>query len=114
VHYQTQARENETQSLKEQKNELENSMFKDLKKANNQIINLKKQLKIAEEGVTEAEKISRMTYDTYKSGKANFLDVQSMNLKELEWKVNLAILKVQLLIQLSIVENLTSQNLLTV
>lgn len=99
--------EYEAMAIEEQKNQLNNEMQKEYSKALAKINNLNTQIEIAKIGASDSEKISLLTYNAYKSGTKSFLEVQSRNYETLEWKVQLAVIKTQILMQIALKKNLT-------
>lgn len=107
INYLRDSKMAESYGIEESRWQLQSDLDRNLQKAKAEVLGLRSQRDIAEAGVAEAEKVAKLTYNSYKSGKTSYLEVQSMNLKALEWKVQLATIKTQLLMQLSAIENLT-------
>ncbi|MBF0311971.1 MAG: TolC family protein [Oligoflexia bacterium] len=50
------------------------------------LLQLQEQAQVAKEGTKDAKRLATLTYQSYLNGKTNYLQVQSANLKVLEWK----------------------------
>lgn len=84
----------ETQrALSLQKKHMEDEFENNLNRLNNMIFQLKDEIKVAEEGGKEAEALAKLTYQSYVNGRSNYLEVQSANLKVLDWKTQTDSLK---------------------
>lgn len=70
---------------------------RDWQKTQNILSGLRRQQKISQQNVQESQQIEKLTYDSYRSGRARYLDVQSANLRLLEAQVNAAEIDHQIL-----------------
>jgi hypothetical protein len=59
--------------------------------------------------VKETEELAALTYDSYRSGQARFVEVEAANLRALEAKVQEARTKVEMLVQLAIMRSLSKE-----
>ena len=72
---------------------MEDEFENNLNRLNNVISQLKDEIKVAEEGGKEAEALAKLTYQSYVNGRSNYIEVQSANLKVLDWKTQTDSLK---------------------
>ena len=84
-------------------------MVRDWLKAKDQLAGLKAQREINRQAASEALELSRLTYESYKAGRATYLEVQSANLRELEARVQCARTDTQLVMQLSVLASLSEK-----
>ncbi|MFA5138447.1 MAG: TolC family protein [Elusimicrobiota bacterium] len=82
---------------------------RDWLKAKDQLLSLKAQEVMDAVSTRETADLSRRFYDSYKAGRATFLEVQSANLKELEAKVQAARTHAQMLLQLAVLDDLSTK-----
>ncbi len=84
----------ETQrALSLQKKHMEDEFENNLNRLHNMSLQIKDEIKVAEEGGKEAEALAKLTYQSYVNGRSNYLEVQSANLKVLDWKTQTDSLK---------------------
>ncbi|MFH1369192.1 MAG: TolC family protein [Elusimicrobiota bacterium] len=79
---------------------------RDWAKTMEQLSNLRDQKKMNEISVAETDELSKIIYKTYKSGSISFLEVENVNFKALEAKIQSARTKVQMLMNLAVIANL--------
>lgn len=82
---------------------------RDWLKIKNVLSNLHRQQQISRQNVAESQQIEKLTYDSYRSGRARYLDVQSANLRLLEAQMNATELDQQILEQTANLEYLSSR-----
>lgn len=82
---------------------------RDWVKIHDVLSNLQRQQKISQQNVQESQQIEKLTYDSYRSGRARYLDVQSANLRLLEAQMNATELDHQILEQTANLEYLSSR-----
>jgi len=75
-------------------------LHRDYEKALEMIESLKQQQKLAAQDLKEASEVAKLYFDSYKAGKFNFIDVQTVNNEALQAKVNAARIDAQLIGQL--------------
>lgn len=83
---------------------------RDWLKIQNVISNLRRQQQISQQNVQESQQIEKLTYDSYRSGRVRFLDVQSANLRLLEAQVAAAEIDHQVLEQAANLDYLSSSS----
>jgi adhesin transport system outer membrane protein len=81
------------------RDQAESDLKRDWAKARARLTSLIEQRETATTNVHQSEEIARLKYDTYKAGRATYLEVQSANLKLLESKVAKARIEAQMLAQ---------------
>ncbi len=81
---------------------------RDWLKIQNVLSNLHRQQQISQQNVQESRQIEKLTYDSYRSGRVRFLDVQSANLRLLEAQVAAAEIDHQVLEQAANLDYLSS------
>ncbi|MCX5794852.1 MAG: TolC family protein [Elusimicrobia bacterium] len=84
-------------------------LARDWLKAKDQLAGLKAQREINRQAASEAHELSRLTYESYKAGRATYIEVQSANLRELEARVQCARTDTQLVMQLAILASLSEK-----
>ncbi len=92
------------------KEETKIALFRDYEKAKARAQSFHEQIREAEKLVSKQEEISRLNYDTYRFGKLSYFEVQTSNIRLLDAKNRLALLRAQYLIQLSNIEYLAERN----
>lgn len=92
-----------------QREQKRRDFIRDWNKIRDGLINLKRQQKINQQNVAESKKIERLTYESYRSGRVRFLDVQSANFRLLEAQVNAVEIDHQILEQTASLEYLSSK-----
>lgn len=97
----------QAQSLEHQRRQLQRDLDRDWDKVMARLDSLERQRAVAHEGAAEAEKIAELMFLSYKAGRTRYLEVQSANLRALEWNVNRALVETQLLIQLAVQASLS-------
>lgn len=97
--YQVSAKNAELKAVQFQREEVQESLKRDLEKIGNKIVSLYKQVGEAEQIVNRQEELARLNYSAYRFGKMSFSDVQNANLRLLEAKNRLASMRAQYLNQ---------------
>lgn len=72
---------------------LENEFNDNLSRMKNIAAQLEEEIQVAQEGGKEAEALAKLSYQSYINGRSNYLEVQSANLKVLDWKTQVDSLK---------------------
>jgi outer membrane protein len=90
-----------------QKEQKLTDLQRDWQIAKDQVDSLRVQQKVAEQNVAAAEEVEQLTYKSYKAGKVNFLDVQTVNQKLLQAQVNAAQIQSNTLMQIAQLEYLS-------
>jgi outer membrane protein TolC len=103
------ANSNEFLSLSslEEKTALMASLKKEFYCSKDKISSIKTQIKLAKEIINNNRKAAKIIYVSYNLGKAAFLDVQITNFELSKSEVNLLNLKIEKLIQLSLIQRLS-------
>jgi outer membrane protein TolC len=70
---------------------------RDFRKAKDLLDNLVSQEKLSRENAEETESAASLTYQSYRAGKQQYLDVETANLKSLEAQVALAEVRANIL-----------------
>lgn len=104
-----QAKEQEqlARASEERKLQAGTDLLRDWQKAKYQITGLTAQEEINAQSVQEAEELAKLVYSSYKAGSSTFLEVQSANVRALEAKTQSSRTKVQILMQLAVLANLS-------
>ena len=89
--------------------EARRDLARDWLKAKDQLAGLKAQREINRQAASEASELSRLTYESYKAGRATYLEVQSANLRELESRVQCARTDTQFVMQLAMLASLSEK-----
>ena len=84
-------------------------LVRDWLKGKDQLTGLKAQRVINRQAASEARELSLLIYESYKTGRATYLEVQSANLRELEARVQCARTDTQLVMQLAILASLSEK-----
>lgn len=92
------------------KEQAESDMVRDWKKTRDQLAVLGMQRRVHADAVVESEKISKLVYSSYRSGRSNYLEVQSASLRLLEAKIQSTKAEVQTLILLANLSSLVGKN----
>lgn len=92
-----------------QREQRRQDLDRDWRKIQNGLSTLRRQQQISQQNVQESQQIEKLTYDTYRGGRARFLDVQSANLRLLEAQVGAAEIDHQILEQTANLEYLSSR-----
>ncbi|MCB4756556.1 MAG: TolC family protein [Elusimicrobia bacterium] len=95
----------EEASLKQRDQVLLN-LQRDWDKAQDQLKGLRVQEEIIQQSVKETKELADLTYDSYQAGRSSYLEVQTANLRALDAHVQFAQTKVQILIQLAVLDAL--------
>ena len=82
-----------------QKEQRRTDLARDYAKARDLLESLKAQRSVGERNVREAQEVERLTYESYRAGKTNYLDVQSADLRLFEARVAAAQIESQILVQ---------------
>ena len=82
------------------------TLVRDFAKAKDQYFALAAQQVINRQEATEAEEAARLTYDSYKSGRSTYLEVQDANLRTLSAKTQIASADAQMLIELALMASM--------
>ncbi|MHB8455297.1 MAG: TolC family protein [Acidiferrobacterales bacterium] len=97
-------------SLDSQRAQLTTDLARDWNKAAARLSALRGQETIAHQGAKETARLAQLVYESYRVGRDRYLDVQTANLDALNWKVNLALIKSQILVQLAVQASLSSRS----
>lgn len=84
-------------------------LTRDWQKALQSLALLRSQQEVHRVATEESQTIAKLVYSSYKAGKANFLEVQSANLRALDSKIQSAKTEVQILMQLAVLSNLVEE-----
>jgi len=82
---------------------------RDWKKAAGRLAALREQKLLNATAVKETAELAGLTYDSYKSGQARFIEVQAANLRALDAKVQDARTKAEMIVQLAIMQSLAKE-----
>jgi outer membrane protein TolC len=82
---------------------------RDWKKAAGRLAALREQKLLNATAVKETGELAGLTYDSYKSGQARFIEVQAANLRALDAKVQDARTKTEMIVQLAIMQSLAKE-----
>lgn len=82
---------------------------RDWKKAAGRLTALREQKLLNATAVKETAELAGLTYDSYKSGQARFIEVQAANLRALDAKVQDARTKTEMIVQLAIMQSLAKE-----
>jgi outer membrane protein len=99
----------EASSAEFQKQQRLIDLTRDETKANDSIQSLRAQKQMNDESVVQAKEVQHLTYQSYKSGKSRYLDVQDADVKLLQAQVSAAQIDAQILSQLAILNYLSAQ-----
>jgi outer membrane protein TolC len=77
---------NVKRSLELQKEQVQHDLQGAMQKLITSISQLEEEIKVARDGTKDAEDLAKLTYQSYINGKTKYLDVQSANVRVLEWK----------------------------
>jgi outer membrane protein TolC len=83
---------------------------RDWDKTLDQLVNLDQQRRLSEEASIEAGELARITFQSYKSGGATYLEVQNANYGELGSKIQVARIKAQTLMNLAVLASLAQES----
>jgi outer membrane protein TolC len=103
----TEQKRAEALSLRYRREQTQLDLNRDWQKAKARLEGLFEQRKSALQSVQESEEIARLSYQSYRAGQLNLLDVQTMNLKLLESRVQKARIDGQLLVQFALMRSLS-------
>jgi len=104
--HQISQRTSEAMATAFQREQRRSDFDRDWLKIQNVLTNLRRQQKISQQNVEESHQIEKLTYDSYRSGRVRFLDVQSANFRLLEAQVDSAQIDQQILEQTANLEYL--------
>ncbi|MBI5243082.1 MAG: TolC family protein [Elusimicrobia bacterium] len=99
----------QARASEERRSQAELDLERDRKQAGDQLAGLRVQQGLSRQAVSETEELARLIYDSYKSGRSTFLEVQSANLRALEAKVRSARTDAETLAQLAVLRSLSSE-----
>ncbi len=98
----------QAESLDAQRAQLQNDLTRDWDKVAARLSALRAQEVLTKQGVDETSRLAQLTYESYRAGRDRFLEVQTANLEALNWQVNLALIKSQILVQLAVQDSLSA------
>ncbi len=96
-------------SLEKQREQTLDDLQRDWSRARDQLAGLRVQQTINEQAVQETQLLQRLTYESYKAGQVNYLDVQTADLRILQSSVEAARNNVEILIQLALLDSLSTK-----
>ncbi|OFZ49704.1 MAG: hypothetical protein A2381_05745 [Bdellovibrionales bacterium RIFOXYB1_FULL_37_110] len=91
---------------------LKKDLHFDLNNTLNNLKDLQREHSVIGIGVNDVDQMSKLVYQSYRGGKSTITDVLATNLKTLDWKVRLANIQTQILMQIAILEYLSSRTIL--
>ncbi len=89
------------------RSQLNVDMKRDFAKVKTNLESLFEQKTLAEKDVSQSKKAAKLYYSAYQAGKVDFLEVQNANVKELEAKVNLTRIGIQILNSITLLKSLS-------
>ena len=101
------AYEAEAKSAELLRSDAENSLLRDLEKAELKSKSLKAQIEEATKLRDQQKELSKLNYETYKIGKLGFSDIQAANIRLLDAENRLSSLRAQYLVQIFTIQFLT-------
>lgn len=104
----TKAQLETARAAEERKQQATINLIRDWNSAHDQFENLMLQRDINKKSVSEAEQLAKLVYQSYKAGRSNYLEVDNANFRLLQTKVSSATTDVQILIQLAILDSLST------
>lgn len=72
-----------------QKENLNDELKGEVRKYKSRLNQLDQEAQVVRDGIKDAETLAQLTYKSYQNGRSQFLEVQSANLKVLEWKTQM-------------------------
>jgi len=84
----------------------------DLENTLNNLTDLKREQSVIASGINDVDQMSKLIFKSYRAGKSTMTDVLATNLKALDWKVRLANIQTQILMQIAVLEYLSSRTIL--
>jgi len=85
-------------------------LARDWNKANDALRSLQAQQSLNQKSVAETEELATLTYNSYRAGRARFLEVESANFRALAAKVQSSDNDLQILMQMSILASLSGES----
>jgi outer membrane protein TolC len=104
---QTREREAQAQAQQQMTEEAWRELTLAWQKSRDKLRQLEAEQPLIEQMAKESLELSRVAYDAYRAGRADYIDVQAANLKTLDVGTQAALNKVQQLLQLAMLESLT-------
>lgn len=111
VAHEVQGQESLARASEEKRQQMEEDLFRDWQRARDRLAGLTEEEEINKESVDQQSRLAQMVYDSYKLGRATFLEVQAANLKLLQDQVQSVKTEVDILSQLAILSSLTNPSL---
>lgn len=109
LYYNAQAKKKEAKAAEEDRNTQARDLLSHWLKARDNVISLQAQQKLSDTTIREAQELARLQYQSYRAGRARYLDVEDANLKVLEARTEATRIDVRLLVQLATLESLSEQ-----
>jgi len=109
LYRQARAKSAEARAAEEDRDAQARDLLNTWLKARDRVIALRAQQALSDTTVREAQELARLQYQSYRAGRARYLDVEDANLKVLEARTDAARLDVQMLVQLATLESLSEE-----
>jgi outer membrane protein TolC len=109
VRQEAQAQESLARAAEEKRRQMEEDLRRDWERARDQLAGFVEEEKINQESVEKRRRLAQLVYDTYKLGRATFLEVQAANLGLVQAQVQSVKNEVDILSQLALLASLTTE-----
>lgn len=109
THHLAAEKANEAESARHRMNQLRTDQNRDFFKAKELLSSLREQKKDSEESARQSEILAKLSYESYRFGRINLVDVQVANVRSLQAKVDLARINAQILAQLIALKTLSGK-----
>lgn len=111
VAHEVRGQESLARASDERRQQMEEDLYRDWQRARDQLAGLTEEEEINKKSVDQQRRLAQLVYDSYKLGRATFLEVQAANLGLLQNQVQSVKTEVDILSQLAILSSLTNPSL---
>lgn len=107
--YGARAKTGEAKAVEKDRDAIARDLLSSWGQANDQLAALRAQQPLFDATIREARELARLQYQSYRAGRARYLDVEDANLKVLQARTDAARADVRILVQLATLESLSIQ-----
>lgn len=109
VSREVQAKESLAQATEDRRRQTEEDLYRDWQRARERLAGFREEELIIQESVEQRRRLAQLVYETYKLGRATFLEVQAANLGLLQEQVQAVKAEVEILSELALLSSLTTE-----
>jgi outer membrane protein, protease secretion system len=107
--YNARAKKNEAKAAAKNRDAQARDLLANWQKAHDQLTALRAQQSLNETAIKEAQELARLQYQSYRAGRARYLDVEDANFRVVQARSDAAETDVRILVQLANLESLSVQ-----